>query len=234
MTQSSPPDAQQDHHAEGDVTEEAVAAFLAAHPDFFERHLSLLDTLRVPHETKGAVSLIERQVSLLRESNRQLERKLLDLVQVARENEGLSTRLHRLAIGLMEADSVEDALATARELLRDEFHSTHVVIRLFDGDDGQGSQSRDLSIFDDLFESGRPVCGRHSEAQLKYLFEDQASEVKSAVMIPMADGQRLGILALGSPEADRFHPGMGTLFLGYLGGIIGAAIQSLLKETCDV
>ena len=226
MNQSSPPDVGQVGNEE--LGEDAVATYLRAHPDFFERHLPLLATLKLSHASGTAVSLIERQVSVLRDSNRQLERKLLDLVQVARENEDLSSRLHRLALGLLEADSVDDTLATARELLRNDFRSTHVVIRLFR--DGSSEPNCDLSMFDGLFESGRPVCGRLTQSQGNYLFGSQAAEISSAVMIPLGDGNRYGILALGSPEADRFHPGMGTLFLGYLGGLIGAAVKARLSD----
>lgn len=227
MNQSSPPDVGQSGHAE--LSEEAVASYIKAHLDFFDRHPALLAALKLSHDAGGGtVSLIERQVNVLRDSNRQLERKLQTLVQVARENEDLSSRLHRLAIDLLEADGLDDTLATARELLRNDFHSTHVVIRLFSNQ--TSATPDDLSMFDGLFESGRPVCGRLTQAQGKYLFADQSGEIASAVMIPLGDGKRFGILALGSPEADHFHPGMGTLFLGYLGGLIGAAVKARLGD----
>lgn len=230
MSKSSPPDVQPEAKQD-DIREDVVEAYLRAHPDFFEHHLPLLATLKVPHAAGGMVSLIERQVSVLRDTNRQLERKLLDLVQVARENEDLSSRLHRLARGLLETDQLDDTIATAREQLRNDLHSTHVVIRLF-GDEAKekGDKSQvDVSMFDGLFESGRPICGRLTQAQSVYLFGEQVGEIASAVMIPLNEGRRLGILALGSPETDRFHPGMGTLFLGYLGELIGAAIKARLN-----
>ena len=146
----------------GNLTDEDIERYLSTHPDFFERNIDLLESLSIPHDTGGAVSLIERQVDVLRNKNEQLERKLIDLVQVARDNEGLSTRLHRLALGLMEADGIDDVISTTKDLLRNEFPSTHVVIRLFAengldepisdpyiGDRGEAS----AALLEELFES---------------------------------------------------------------------------------
>lgn len=219
------------------LTDEEIEGYLLTHPDFFERNTELLESLIIPHNTGGAVSLIERQVDVLRNKNDQLERKLIDLVQVARDNEGLSTRLHRLALGLMEADGIDDVIGTTKDLLRNEFPSTHVVIRLF-AENGLDEPVSDLyidepgeapsALMEDLFDSNRPICGRFEEAQMTYVFGELGVEVKSAVLIPLTDGRNLGILALGSHESDRFHHGMGTLFLGYLGELVSRAVNTHL------
>lgn len=52
------------------LTEAQVAEFLQQHPDFFTRNAKLLEKLHVPHETGRAVSLVERQTSVLREKTR--------------------------------------------------------------------------------------------------------------------------------------------------------------------
>ncbi len=221
----------------GNLTDEDIERYLVNHPDFFERNTDLLASLSIPHEAGGAVSLIERQVDVLRNKNDQLERKLLDLVQVARDNEDLSTRLHRLALGLMEADGIDDVISTTKDLLRNEFPSTHVIIRLF-AEHGLDDTLSDLyieaqgdapvSLLDDLFDSNRPICGRLEGVQMSYVFGDVGAQVKSAVLIPLTDGRKLGILALGSQESDRFHNGMGTLFLGYLGELVSRAVNTRL------
>ena len=220
--------------AEDTLSEEAVEAWLRAHPDFFERHEALLDILKLPHPAGGAVSLIERQIGWLRDKNRQLERKLMDLVQVARENERLSQRMHQLALGLMDADSLDAVLATTQEQMRTEFRADHVVVRLL-GDPTcglhfTGDSDPAVQLFEDLFETRRPLCGRLSGEQMEALFPEAAEPVQSAVVVALMEGsRRMGILALGSREGTRFHPGMGTLFLGYLGEIISHAVATRLK-----
>ncbi|MGI9303447.1 MAG: DUF484 family protein [Gammaproteobacteria bacterium] len=222
---------------QGTVSEEAIEKYLRAHSDFFERHTQLLAVLKIPHPARGAVSLIEKQVDVLRAKNRQMERKLIDLVQVARDNEGLSTRLHRLALGLMEAENLDDALATSKELLRNDFQSAQVVIKLFAGENEKDKpkvhfvrrDDPELSMFKELFDSRRPVCGQLTASEAKYLFGRHSGEISSAVMIPLYATHDIGILALGSQQKDRFHTGMGTLFLGYLGELISRAVTTHIE-----
>ncbi|MBA2491026.1 MAG: DUF484 family protein [Gammaproteobacteria bacterium] len=218
------------------LSDPAIEHYLREHPEFFERHSGLLETLAVPHVRGGAVSLVERQVAVLRERNRQLERKLTELVQVARENESLSSRLHRLAVALMEADGLQDVIATTRELLRNEFPSTQVVLKLFRNPRTALQASAHLlasddpaaPLFDGLFRNKRPVAGLLTDARVDFLFDTEAGQVASAVMVPLVDDRRLGVLALGSVEQDRFRVGMGTLFLGYLGELVSRAIGAHL------
>ena len=76
-------------------SEEAVAEYLKSYPDFFERHSSLFVDLRLAHETGGpATSLLERQIALLRQRNRETEEQLKDLVSVAKLNSSLVEKIH--------------------------------------------------------------------------------------------------------------------------------------------
>lgn len=215
------------------LTEDAVEQYLLAHPNFFEQHTSLLEALEIPHvRGSRAVSLMERQVKALRARSRQLECKLIDLVQVARDNEALSSRLHRLALGLLEAQDLNDVIVTTEDLLRTEFPSTQVVLKLFKtprtvlqaNAHVLAEDDPAASLFDSLFKGKRPACGLLTEARAQCLFEREAPDIASAVMVPLIDGKRLGVLALGSADKERFYPGMGTLFLGYLGEMVSRAL----------
>jgi uncharacterized protein YigA (DUF484 family) len=193
--------------------------------------------LKIPHPKGDAISLVERQVEVLRVRNRQLERKMVDLVQVARENEALSSRLHRLALGLMEAENLSDVIAITKDLLRAEFPSTQVVLKLFRNPrtvlqvDAHLLTDDDpaVGLFDSLFMIRLPVCGLLTGERAHCLFGSDAPDIASAVMIPLIDKSRLGVLALGSVDKDRFHAGMGTLFLGYLGELVSRALVSHLS-----
>ncbi|MGD8965504.1 MAG: DUF484 family protein, partial [Gammaproteobacteria bacterium] len=86
------------------LSEEEVVRFLIERSDFFDRHPELLAQLELTHESgEGAISLIERQLSVLREQNRKLDRQLKELISVARSNHELSDKVHRLAMRLIEA-----------------------------------------------------------------------------------------------------------------------------------
>ena len=89
---------------EEELSEQSIHDFLAAHPDFFERHSTLLSSLNLPHASGGAVSLVERQVSVLRQKELRLERQLRELIQVARKNDVLSSKIHELTLRAARGD----------------------------------------------------------------------------------------------------------------------------------
>lgn len=222
-------------NAAPDLDEEAVACHLRLHPDFFARHTDLLETIRLPRGDGTTISLVERQVTLLRERIRGLERKFSDLVQVARENEQLAQQLHKLTLGLLEADSLSAALASIDEVLRNEFRTAHVAVYLIGGEGREGMHFADadapvFTLLSELLATRRPRCGRLAPDQNAALFPEAGDRIASTVLIPLLDGARpLGLMALGSEDAERFHQGMGTLFLGYLGETVSGCLVRHLK-----
>ena len=67
---------------QAEAEEETVARYLQLNPDFFERHQPLLARLRLPHARTGAtISLVERQVEVLREKQSGVEQKLASAVR---------------------------------------------------------------------------------------------------------------------------------------------------------
>ena len=86
----------------GSVAEEQIAEHLIAHPEFFERHPGVLARLKLPHQRgSAAVSLVERQVLVLREKHAALEQKLRELIENGRANDTIADRMHRLTRRLL-------------------------------------------------------------------------------------------------------------------------------------
>lgn len=221
MTASSPRSEPEFPH------EDAIEAFLRQHPDFFERHVALLAVLRLPHPAGGSVSLIERQVGLLRDKNRFLEHRLTELVERARENERVGLHLHRLACTLMHAEGLDEVLALTQEALRDELKAELVSIRLIAAESGELHRlpPGDLQHFDELFARGRAQCGRLPRPALQAMFGADAEVIGSAILMPLSvDGRKIGVLALGSRSQERFLPDMGTYFVTHLGELLAEAI----------
>ena len=73
----------------------------------------------------------------------------------------------------------------------------------------------------------QPLCGRLTPAQLAVLFADRCGQVASCALLPL-HGQ--GLLAIGSPEANRFHPGQGTFFLELIGETVSAALRRFAND----
>jgi uncharacterized protein YigA (DUF484 family) len=230
--------------------EHAIADYLRDHPEFFVTHTGLLADIRVPHPTAGTVSLIERQVSVLREQNQDLKRQLHALVHVARDNDRLNEQMQRLTLALMEAPDLSATLRVLGDSLHNDFRADALVLGLF-AQEGQlphfdhhellglralSDKVEDAAAFATLLATGKPLCGHLRRTQLNFLFGDIAQEnVASAVVLALnaqsADTlqpKRLGMLGIGSRDPKRYHAAMGTLFLSYLGELIGRAVGRYL------
>lgn len=231
------------------VQEHDIADYLRTHPDFFLTHTGLLADIQIPHHTPGAVSLIERQVAVLREQNQDLKRQLHALVQVARDNDRLNEQVQRLTLALMEAGDLAATLRVIGDGLHNDFRADAVVLGLF-SHEGQrppldthgllqlrtlSDREPDAAVFATLLATGKPLCGHLRRGQLQYLFGEAAPEnAASAVVLALNTGgvgpaQRLGLLGIGSRDARRYHAGMGTLFLTHLGELIGRAVGRYLS-----
>jgi uncharacterized protein YigA (DUF484 family) len=233
------------------VQEHDIADYLRTHPDFFLTHTSLLADIQIPHHITGAVSLIERQIAVLREQNLDLKRQLQALVQVARDNDRLNEQVQRLTLALMEADDLSATVRMIGESLRNDFRADTAVLGLF-SQEGRRPPSEssgllqlrtlsdrepDAAVFATLLATGKPLCGHLRRGQLQYLFGEAAPEnAASAVVLALHGGgesrpaQRLGLLGIGSRDARRYHAGMGTLFLAHLGELIGRAVGRYLPQ----
>ncbi|HEX4153528.1 MAG TPA: DUF484 family protein [Steroidobacteraceae bacterium] len=219
------------------LNDASVAEYLQTHPDFFERNGALLAKLRLPHlrDTAATVSLVERQVEVLRERNQTLERKLKELVDVARANDGLAERIHRLTQRLIRAHALPDTVGAIETSLREDFDARNSVMILFmeaaHALDGQGRFLRpvepadpEMKSFESLLQSGKPRCGQVRDAQRDYLFGKDSVEIGSVALTPLGPKGALGLLAIGASDVDRFHPGMSTEFLSRIGELVTYAL----------
>lgn len=224
--------------------EQQVVDYLMSNPNFFLDHSPLLHDLQIPHESGAAVSLVERQVLALREKNEEFENKLRDMVDAVHDNQRLQVSLHRLAVSLFTADSLDDMLGIVDDELRHKLGTEFVYFRLTtekpmelsSNEKGHTYVPQDdelLQSFDKQIVEKRIQCGRFSEEQISQLFMQDAFEVKSAALIPISDAGIKGIIALGSTDEQRYHAGMGTDFLTSLADLISAAMQSYITHIAE-
>jgi uncharacterized protein YigA (DUF484 family) len=215
------PDRTSDEH------EEQIADYLIRHPDFFDRHPDALAAIDIPHPTGDAVSLIERQVRTLRDQSARYRRQLENLVTVARENDSLAKRLHRLTLALIETHSFDEVLNTLQDELRDQFKADAVEMKLFATEQLDAhAHEPGPALFRDFLQRARPNCGQLDRNKLEYLFGPQAGETGSAALIPLAAPPLAGVLAIGSRDPDRFHEGKSVDFLQRLAEVVSAKLQS--------
>ena len=234
MSKQQVRDADQAHLAEDQVVEH-----LTAHPEFFERHPGVLARLRLPHQRgTAAVSLVERQMLVLRERHAALEQQLHALIENGRANDAIADRLHRLTLRLLRARDAEAVLAAVEVSLREDFGASRWVTLLTDpayaalaGQPGTHVRyvprgSPDLKVFETFFESARPRSGQIREAQREFLFGTEGRHLGSAALVPLGERASLGLLAIASHDTERFVPTMSTDFLVRIGEIVTEALAA--------
>lgn len=219
------------------LSEDTVHDYLMDNPDFFERHSDLLGTLRLPHSSGAAVSLVERQVSVLRQKDLKHERKLRELLAVARANDALAGKIHRLTLKLLGSDELSATLGNLEQALRADFDADQSILVLFGDlenfDDVKVGRffkavprdHDDLKTFDTFLKSNGPRCGQIRDAQRDFLFGRETDEIGSAALVPLGVKSEIGFLAIGSADSERFHPGMSIDFLGRLGELVAEALK---------
>ncbi|HEU4779669.1 MAG TPA: DUF484 family protein [Steroidobacteraceae bacterium] len=223
--------------AAGQTDEERIERYLSLNPDFFERHQPLLARMRLPHMRTGStVSLVERQVEVLREQKTDADRRLAEFIAVARANDTLAERIHRFTRRMLRAPNPVAAINTLEASLREDFDAFHSVLlltapiatlanveaepflRKLPADDAN------IRTFEALLATGKPRCGQVRDTQRDFLFGPESASIGSVALVPLGENGTLGLLALGSAERERFHPGMSTEFLKRMGELITDAL----------
>lgn len=219
------------------LSEEEVVRFLTNNTDFFQRFPDVLETLDIPHEKGSAISLVERQINLLREKNKTLEEQLNTLISVAHDNNDTQQQIHQMAIDVLAANDAQTALDHLTTRLSKDFEVEHVAIRLL-ADKSHPLDNIDQAYvltsqsaretLDDFTPGNEPLCGRLKANQLKRLFGEHADSITSSVLVPLRRNTLHGIIAFGSTDEHRFNPGMDTLYLKRLGELIAATLLRLI------
>lgn len=214
------------HPIVGELDDKQVIEYLRHHPDFLMHHLDLLVELQLPHNSGDAVSLIERQVQILRQQRSELTQRLENLTENARENEALSEDLHQFMLVLLDADNLDDVFGIVEDYMKTEFDADAIAIRLVSGGLTDNLIDQKIRILDDevlpafekMLMAGNPSCEPLNREQLYYLFGEHAADIASNVVIPLNDDEMIyGILAIGSTDPERYQPEMGTIFLRRFG-----------------
>lgn len=215
----------------GGLSAEAVADYLIAHPDFFQEQRKLLTRLSIPHPAGGAVSLVERQVEILRQENRQFEQRLVDWMEIARDNDSLLARLHALSVALLAVPERPRRIALLAERLRSDFGAAAVILLLpaaAAGEEAAGVRRIDAENplpegLEDIVRAGRPVCHALSDERRTRLFGSDSLPA-SAAFVPLGGATTGGLLVLASADAEHFRPGLDVTYLARLGEIATAAL----------
>jgi uncharacterized protein len=219
------------------LTDQEVESYLQQHPDFFNKHLHLLEKMHIPHPSGNAVSLISKQLEIFRAKHHEQESQLMSLIEIARDNDIACTRMHKLTLALLDASNLEDVVNHLNIVLSEYFLTDFVALRIIKPTGTSTipnlfieSGSSSLKPFASELGSNQPSCGRPTLSQAKTLFGDSALEVRSCVIIPMLFTELEAILAIGSREDGRFQYGMGNMLLTQMSELVATRLTAFIAR----
>ena len=91
---------------ENELSTADVVSYLRNHPEFFIEQEDLLADLSLPHESGKAISLLERQVTILRERGIYAREKLNNLLENARNNDQLFDTTRKFLFASLRSKNV--------------------------------------------------------------------------------------------------------------------------------
>lgn len=214
-----------------ELNDEQVREYLKENNDFLQRNPDMLDHLHISHASGSAISLVEKQVSVLRERNMDMRHRLTNLTANARDNDKLYEQTRTLVMALLEATDLDSLYRCFMHSLDSEFKVEHACMIIF-GDPDQAGKCRIETLesakteIGPLLRSQKPTCGVLRQQELSYLFPN-AKEMGSAALMPLSNGSELGLIAVGSSDANRYSSNMGTLFLSHIADIMVRILPKL-------
>ena len=215
--------------------QQQVTDFLKQNPDFFQKNPDVLEAIQLPHQSGSAVSLVERQVNLLRERNIEMRTRLNNMFETARDNDRLFEKTKQLVLHLLEAQDLQSAVDTLFRTLGEDYQIEHYSLLLI-GDKQQLPPSRAKVVsskqansqIGTLLKSNRAICGTLRQDELSFLFGEQAFQIGSVAVVPLAGTSTFGVLAIGNSDPQYYRSSMGTLFLSYIAEVLNRILPRFL------
>jgi len=217
------------------ITEGDIANYLAASPGFFERHAELLGTIQLtsPHGHR-AVSLQERQMEMLRDKIKGLERQIVEMIRHGQDNVAIADKLHRWTRALMLTANGADLPNVLVRELQHQFLIPQAAVRIWGAADAFAALPFASGVGDDMktFASSLPApyCGLNTGFEAVQWLDDPG-QASSLALVPLRHEGELvafGLLVLASPDPTRYSTDMGTEFLARIGEVASAALTRLL------
>ena len=220
-----------------DLDEQSIADYLAKNPAYFVDRDALLLQMHLPHQKNGTISLLEKQVSLLRERNNEFRKKIGDFIATAKTNEFIFSRCQNLILSLIDATDEHNFFSILEHNFRHEFKCSAYSLIAFDQNARQinhftsiVSEAAAREYVASLMKSRQPTLGILRSSEQDFLFRHQSNKVKSAAVISIKDGkQPIALLAIGSDDPHYFEAGMGTLFFNFVADALSRLLPNHLS-----
>ena len=219
-----------------DPIDKVVREFLRDNPTYLDENTDILETMVLPHNSGKAVSLVERQVGVLRDRNKEMRSRLDNMLQTAKDNDLLFEKTKRLVLNLLEAKTLGALVEAVYDSLGKDYGIEFYSLTLF-GDDKKlprtmarvASTEKANERVGTLIGANRAVCGILREDEMVFLFGERGRQVGSVAAVPLRYDSLYGILAVGNSDPNFYKSSMGTLFLSYIAEVLNRVLPSHLK-----
>ena len=225
-----------DVETEANPIEKVVREFLRDNPDFLDKNTDILETMVLSHNSGKAVSLVERQVGVMRDRNKEMRSRLDNMLQTAKDNDLLFEKTKRLVLNLLEAKTLSALIEAVYDSLGKDYGIEFYSLTLF-GDETKlprtmariASTEKANERIGTLIGANRTVCGVLREDEMVFLFGERGRQVGSVAAVPLRYDSLYGILAVGNSDPNFYKSSMGTLFLSYIAEILNRVLPNHLK-----
>ncbi|PCJ28244.1 MAG: hypothetical protein COA96_01685 [SAR86 cluster bacterium] len=222
---------------ENDISAEQVAHYLKNNPKFFIEQDELLADLSLPHESGKAISLLERQVTILRDRGIEARQKLNNLLENARNNDELFDTTQNLVLALLRAENTTEIANITQDQLSNHpnIDACEIIIVQRKGLNVSDSIRVDFreklqEDFSDVFRLKKTHCGAITDDKIEYLFPS-VGNIRSTALCPISNkGAVLALIAFGNREENYFNINLDTLFLDFIGHVVGAVLDRQLSK----
>ncbi len=218
-----------------DSKQEMVRDYLTNNPEFLAQNPDILELMNLPHDSGSAISLVERQVGVMRDRNKEMRGRIDNLLSTAHDNDLLFEKTKRLVLNLLEAKNLPSMVETLYDRLGKDFDIGFYSLTLL-GDESEltrtmarvSSLEKANEQVGTLLGSNRAVCGVLREEEMTFLFGEKGLQVGSVAAVPLRYNSLYGILAVGNADPNFYRSSMGTLFLSYIAEVLNRILPDHL------
>ena len=214
-----------------------IKDYLQANPTFFDDNPDILELVSLPHKNGGAISLIERQISLLRKRDLELSNHISGLLGRAQDNEQLFKKTSRLIVSLIVATNLTAVIDALSKSLSTDFQVEFHQLVLF----GEYSltptpHARIIAMkaaklqIGSLLEKKAPLSGILTNKELHFIFEGRSKEIQSTATAILSNGPVFGILAIGNSDPNYYNNAIDTLFFSQIAEVLSQLIPVMLNK----
>jgi hypothetical protein len=214
------------------VSSDDILVYLHEHPEFLQQHPEILEHQALDHECGNATSLLERQVTVLRQRIQDYASKLSDLLQTARRNDVQFDKTKHLVAELSGCQTLAQTAAVLEHGFISEFHADIVkLIVLHETPEqhtsliGLAPDTEDYTLLAPWADKNWALCRPVADSPLAEILANTEQPMQSCAILPIRhQEQALGLVIIASSATDHYTKALDTLFLNHVAMVCGRVI----------